>query len=346
MSQKVTFEQQIGKIFSYMSGYTAIYVIDTGVKLGLFKSLKDGGEDGVTPVDLASAHELHAPYVETWCKTACALELLDRDDGARYRLAPFYESILASPGDPRYIGGMATLTVDFFHDDLSRYPEFFRTGSTNTFQEHGEELSACVMEVSGGLQTAVVHGLLPKLPEVGAKLKEGIRVLDMGCGGGGLMIRIAKVNPNCSCVGVDVDRHGIELARTNIAKAGLDDRVSASLMDGGEIDFADEFELVTMFEVLHEMPLEVRPQVLANCYKALKPGGRLFIVDETYPATVAESRDPSFRFSVLTGYNELVWGNVVPSRADQEKLLGDAGFEILHRDAMGGIFTIILAGKA
>jgi 2-polyprenyl-3-methyl-5-hydroxy-6-metoxy-1,4-benzoquinol methylase len=260
------------------------------VKLGLFKSLKDGGEDGVTPVDLASAHELHAPYVETWCKTACALELLDREDSARYRLAPFYESILASPGDPRYIGGMATLNVDFFHDDMSRYPEFFRTGSTNTFQEHGEELSACVMEVSGGLQTAVVHGLLPKLPEVGTKLKEGIRVLDMGCGGGGLMIRIAKANPNCSCVGVDVDYHGIELARTNIAKAGLEDRVSASLMDGGEIDFADEFELVTMFEVLHEIPLEVRPQVLANCYKALKPGGRLFILDETYPATVAESR--------------------------------------------------------
>ncbi len=192
----------------------------------------------------------------------------------------------------------------------------------------------------------MVHGLLPKLPEVGAKLKEGIRVLDMGCGGGGLMIRIAKANPNCSCVGVDVDRHGIELALTNIAKAGLDDRVSALLVDGGEIDFADEFELATMFEVLHEMPLEVRPQVLANCYKALKSGGRLFILDETYPATVAESRDPSFRFSVLTGYNELVWGNVVPSRADQEKLLGDAGFEILHRDAMGGIFTIILAGKA
>ena len=86
--------------------------------------------------------------------------------------------------------------------------------------------------------------------------------------------------------------------------------------------------------------------MLANCYKALKPGGRLFIVDETYPATVAESRDPSFRFSVLTGYDELAMGNVVPSREDQEKLLGDAGFEILHRDAMGAIFTIILAGKA
>ncbi len=168
MSQKVTFEQQMGRFFSYKMGHTAIHVIDTGVKLGLFKTLKDRGEVGMTPVNLASTHELHAPYVETWCKTACALELLDREDDGLFRLAPFYESILASPGDPRYIGGMASLTVDFLHNDLSRYPEFFRTGGTYTFQEHGEEFSTRVMELSGGLQTAVVHGLLPKLPEVGA----------------------------------------------------------------------------------------------------------------------------------------------------------------------------------
>jgi len=106
----------MGKIFSYLSGYTAIYVIDTGLKLGLFKSLKDGGEDGVTPVDLAGAHELHAPYVETWCKTACALELLDREDGARYRLAPFYESILASPA------GRSPLHRRHGHPDRGFYP--------------------------------------------------------------------------------------------------------------------------------------------------------------------------------------------------------------------------------
>ena len=48
---------------------------------------------------------------------------------------------------------------------------------------------------------------------------------------------------------------------------------------------------------------------------------------------------------MLTGYNEMTWGNVVPTRADQDKLIADAGLVEVHRDMIGGMFTVIMVEK-
>ncbi len=50
------------------------------------------------------------------------------------------------------------------------------------------------------------------------------------------------------------------------------------------------------------------------------------IIDETYPATLAESRKADFLFLVQTGYEELTRGNDVPTRDAQESLLRGADF--------------------
>ena len=345
---EIKFEDQIGQLWGYIKGYHAVHVVSTGDRLGLWASLK-AADDGLSAETLAAQHDLHTPYVEGWCKTAIAFGFLDGNaetDPATYRLAPFFDLILASPGDPRHLANYCTTTTEHFHADLDRHPDFFRTGDVFSFQEHGPAFTAGIADLTGGLQTVLVHNVLPKLPEIGSRLQEKLHVLDMGCGGGGLMLRLAKAYPSLTCVGVDVDAHGIDMAALEIDRAGLADRVSAELLDGGNIGHENEFDLVTMFEVLHELPLAIRPQVMANCTRALKPGGKLVIIDETYPSRPEDMRKPEYFFPVLTGYNEMTWGNVVPTRSDQDKLLADAGLKEVHRDMIGGMFTVILAEKA
>ncbi len=344
MTDEIQYKHQIGRMWDYIKGYHAVHVVNTGTKLGLFASLKEA-EAGLAPADLAAAHGLHAPYVETWCKTAAAFHFLDCEADGRYRLAPFHDAILASPGDPRNLANYCAMMVDHLHDDLAAHPEYLRSGAVYSFQDHGAEFSAGVADLTAGLQTVVCGSVLPKLPGLGARLDQPLKVLDMGCGAGGLMLRLAKAYPDFTCHGVDIDRHGIELAGRAITEAGLDDRVTAELVDGGEIGHEAEFDLVTLFEVLHELPPTVRPQVLANCAKAMKDDGRLLIIDETYPEAAEELRDPDFFFAVLTGYNEMIWGNVVPTKSEQERLLAEAGLEIEHRALLGGLFTILLAAK-
>jgi SAM-dependent methyltransferase len=341
---EITVEQQTSRAWEYIKGYHAVHLVSTGVKLGLFESLR-AAADGLGPAELAAEHGLHPPYLEVWCRTACAYGILDATGEGAFKLAPFVDVLLAERGGPRFIAPYFTALTDHIGADMSRYPEFFASGGTYTFQEHGEAFSQHIAEITAGLQGVVARHVLPSLPGMKAKLEGGARLLDMGCGAGGLMIKIAKAFPACHCVGVDVDAHGVDLAQQAIAEAGLSDRVGAEYIDGGTIGREDEFDVVTLFEVLHELPTEVRAPVLANAHRALKPGGTLFILDETYPSTPDQLRDPAYGFSVQTAFNELIWGNVVPTKEDQEALLAEAGFTGLERGDLGGMFTILTATK-
>lgn len=76
------------------------------------------------------------------------------------------------------------------------------------------------------------------------------------------------------------------------------------------------------------------------------PGGRVVIVDETYPSTPEDARRPEFLFPVQTGLEELMWGNIVPTREEQERLLREAGFaEPIDRTLIGEGFTLLSTRK-
>jgi len=342
-TETVTPEAQMARLWDYLKGFHAVHCAATGVELGLFEALARKGS--ARAGELASELGLHAPYVDVWCKTAYAYELLEDAGDGRFRLGPFYDQMLATVGHPRYLAPFFTGKTTFYADDLRRYPEYFRTGAVHPYQAHGERFSHGIAAMTAGFHVIVARKLLPAIPGVKERLDAGGSVLDMGCGAGNLLIRIAEAFPNARCVGVDVDRHGIEAARGNIAEAGLAERCTVELLGGDEIDRENEFDVVVLFEVLHEIPAAVRPGVLRNCHKALKPGAPAFIVDETYPSTLEELRDPSFNFAVQTAYNELIWGNVVPTRAEQEALLADAGFAHHERTMIANMFTALTAWK-
>ena len=91
----------------------------------------------------------------------------------------------------------------------------------------------------------------------------------------------------------------------------------------------------------------MRPAVINEARAALKPGGWMVIVDETYPTTLQEMRKPEFKFPLMTGFEELFWGNVLPTREEQEKLLREAGLDgPINRSIIGEGFTVLTARKA
>ena len=54
--------------------------------------------------------------------------------------------------------------------------------------------------------------------------------------------------------------------------------------------------------------------------------GWLVIIRATYPSTPAQVRQPESRLPLQTGFEEVIWGNVIPTQEDQERLLREAGF--------------------
>ena len=335
-----TADSQVAKIFEWRRGFNAMHLIDIGIQLGLFRAL--AATPDISWQSLASQLGLHAPYVKVWCMTAYSFGLLEADGETSFRLAPFVNEILANPYHPRYLGGYVQLGTRFATDDHRHALEGFRTGATSPFQGRSEEFAQVVAQAIAGVNVMVARKILPGLPSVAEKLTAGGSLLEVGCGTGNLQIQIAKAFPAAQCAGIDIDPTGIQCARDAVRQAGLSDRITLIEGDIADAVQSQSFDVVVMVEVLHEIEPEIRPRVVAGCANALRTGGWLIIVDETYPSTLAEAREPEFLFPVQTGFEELMWGNVVPTRDEQERLLRSAGFAgPIDRSLLGAGFTLL-----
>lgn len=343
-SGELTAEFQAARIFEWRRGFNAMHLIDLGVQLGLFKALAEA--PGQTPAQLAAKLKLHAPYVEVWCTTAYSFALLEGGEDRRFQLAPFIDEVLANPGNPRYLGGYVRLGTEFATDDHRYCLEAFRSGAKVPFQGRSDDFAKAVGEATAGLQILSARKLLPQLPGLKERLESGGTLLEVGIGTGRHLIQMAKAFPKSLCIGVDIDPTGLKAARDAIDVAGFADRVDLIEGDLCEVILPSSADAVVMIEVLHEIAPIIRQQVVDGCYRALRPGGWFLIIDETYPSTLAESRQPEFLFPVQTGFEELTWGNVIPTREEQETLLRGAGFAgEISRFIVGEGFTVLSVQK-
>ena len=132
----------------------------------------------------------------------------------------------------------------------------------------------------------------------------------------------------------------------NAMHLGVADRVHLIEGDVATAVEKGSADAVVMIEVLHEIAPEFRQEVVTACHEALAVDGWLMIIDESYPSTLDESRKAEFLFPVQTGFEELTWGNVVPTRDEQETLLSSAGFKgEIGRSIVGEGFTVLTAQK-
>ena len=222
----------------------------------------------------------------------------------------------------------------------------FRTGAVSPFQGRGEAFAQLIAQSTWGLQVVTAKKILPGMEGLAAQLEAGGTVLEVGCGTGNFLVQVAKAFPKAQAIGVDLDADSLVIAERRIADAGLGDRAAARLGTVEQVAAPGSVDAVVMIEVLHEIAQALRPAVVQQCAQALEPGGWLVVVDETYPSTLAQTRAADFRFPLQTGIEELTWGNVIPTREEQESLLRDAGFaQPYGRSIIGEGFTVLTARR-
>ena len=141
------------------------------------------------------------------------------------------------------------------------------------------------------------------------RLHAGSRVLEVGCGSGGVTRRLA-VETGASAVGVDINAHGIEAATAAALREGLSSRVSFQVVDAGmRLPFTDaSFDAIFCNDAINHLP--GRADLFVDWHRVLKPGGRLLFTDPivvTGPVTNEEIRVRSsigFYLFVPAGCNE------------------------------------------
>jgi SAM-dependent methyltransferase len=336
-----TLADQVSRLYDLIGGYHATQLIEIARELGVWEALTSS--PGLTSEGLATEIGTDRFYTDVLCRTAFSFGLLERQD-AGWRMAPHFDQILGEPGSSFYLARAPRVHM-VVGEDYRDYVRHFRAGTIRSYQEHNEAFMREVAEALKTLPRIFVDLVLPRLPGLNARLHDGGRLLDVGCGGGWALVQIAERFPATSCVGIDVESYSIDLARQLIAERGLTDRCQARVQRVDELDEDEAYDLATSFLVVHEIAPEAKPAAFAAVARALKPGGSFLVFDEAYPETDAALQTMPARFAALAQWYEVTWGNVVDTRTRLHALCKGAGLQVTEETTFSR-FTILVAAKA
>ena len=126
---------------------------------------------------------------------------------------------------------------------------------------------------------AQIEAIWPQEEPIFARQPPPQRVLDVGCGTGEIISRLARLFPQASFTGVDLEEPHLERARAKNAELG--NRAQFQREDALQLSFRDaQFDLAISRHVLQALPDARR--ALREMLRVLKPGGRLHLIAEDY----------------------------------------------------------------
>ena len=296
----------VERLFVNAIGAFDLFSVYVGERLGLYRIMADEGP--LTPTELAQAAGVHERYAREWLEQQAASDLLEVEtngDGEerRFRLPDGHHEALLDVSSLNYIAPMARAVVASVRP-IDAVLAAFKTGEGVPYADYGEDLHEGQAAFTRPLfENLLGKEWLPAVPDLHERLLADppAHVADIACGQGRSSIEIARAYPNVSVDGIDSDHASIERARENLVGSEVEGRVTFHERDAGDAELAGRYDLVTIFEALHDMSYPV--DVLRTARGLLGDGGVMFIGDErtedAFTAPASEVERLFYGFSVF-----------------------------------------------
>jgi SAM-dependent methyltransferase len=274
----------VGRLFEASLGAMDLYGVYLGDRLGLYRALADAGP--LTSSGLAEAAGVHERYAREWLEQQAATGILEVEDASadaaerRYSIPEGHDEALLDELSLNFVRPFGRLTVAV-GKPIEELLEAFRTGGGVPYEAYGADLYEGQEAFTRPLFTNLLGSeWLPAVPDVHGRLvaEPPARVADVACGCGWSSIAIARAYPLVQVDGIDLDTASIEKARRNLDGSGVEDRVTFHERDAADPALAGQYDLVTIFEALHDMSHPV--DVLRAIREMLAEGGSVVIGDE------------------------------------------------------------------
>jgi hypothetical protein len=297
-------------------------VVYATAKLGLADQLAAGPKNAT---ELAGPMQVHAPSLHRLMRTLASLGLLTERSEQRFALTALGEALKTGAlGSAR--ASLLTLGSRWLQSSFDEIVHSIQTGKTGFEKAQGmalfDYLAQHPEEASLFSETMVgIHG--EETPAVAAAydFSSFDTVVDVGGATGNMLAAILTRHPRPR--GVLFDRpHVVSDAPALLKAKGISDRVTIEAGDffatapaGGDA--------YVLSHIIHDWNEDQCLTILGNVRKAMKPAGRLLIVEMVLPAGEAPHPGKMLDMVML-----VLPGGQERTEAEYRTLLGNAGFRL------------------
>jgi 2-polyprenyl-3-methyl-5-hydroxy-6-metoxy-1,4-benzoquinol methylase len=309
-------------------------MVSIGHRTGLFDVMS--GIGWTDSWELANKSDLNERYVREWLGAMATGGIVDVDESERYRLPDKHAQFLTRYSNAETLSAFAQYisVLGKVEDDIVNC---FHNGGGVPYEKFPRFHEVMAEDSGMTVLDALEDHILPLVPGLKEKLNEGIRVLDLGCGRGRALLKMAGLFPESEFFGLDLSEEAVNWGRKEAKKRNLEN-VTFEIRDATNFDRTAEpeaYDFVTTFDAIHD---QAKPlAVLKGIYLTLKPNGVYLMQDIHSTGHIHKNKDHPLgpllytiscmhcmTVSLAQGGEGLgaMWG-----REKAKELLSKAGFE-------------------
>jgi 2-polyprenyl-3-methyl-5-hydroxy-6-metoxy-1,4-benzoquinol methylase len=248
-----------------------------GHRTGLFDAMR--GRPPLTSTELATLAGLNERYVREWLGAMVTAGVVDVDPPTlRFSLPAEHAAFLTRAAAADNIA-VFTQYIALLGSVEDAIVECFKRGGGVPYESFPRFHEVMAEDSGQSVLSSLESHILPLVPGLVDHLARGIRALDVGCGRGRVMIRLAELFPNSRFVGMDLSQDAIQGARDEASVRRLVniEFVAIDLSDFDEKAEPEAFHFITTFDAVHD---QARPfNVLRGIHRALRPDGVYLMQD-------------------------------------------------------------------
>lgn len=295
------------RLFQSALGAAELLTSYIGLRLGLYERLASDGP--LSAPALAACAGVAERYALEWLEQQAAAGILVVDNprkeprARRYTLPPGHAEVLVDSESALWMAPLAMMPVAALGPVLPKLLHAYRSGEGVPYAEYGPEFR----EGQAGLNRITFLRDVPgwiavAMPDVDARLRcTQARIADVACGSGWSSIGLAHAYPLARIDAFDLDESSIAQARSTSLREGVSERVTFSACDASCVAAAGSYDLVCIFDALHDMSNPV--PVLQGCRRLLAPGGACLLMEpkaaERFTVPASETERLLYAISVL-----------------------------------------------
>lgn len=276
------------RLLGLYGGGMVTLIVDLAHRTGLLEAAAQGPATSARLADRAGLTERYARECLGCLATA---GIVDYDPAARtYRLPAEHAVVLTGPGSLN-LAPLSQVTTLLAHH-VDGVAQVARTGGGVPYEAFRPAFTEVMDGLSRGLLDGqLIAGILPSTGALTARLAEGVRVADVGCGTGHSTNLLARAYPRSRFVGYDLAADAIERARAEADAYGLDN-ATFEVLDVATLPAEPSVDAVFAFDAIHD---QVDPAaVLARILTALTPAGTFVMVDVKAHSNLEDNLDNPF----------------------------------------------------